>query len=102
MQSIRECAYSQVRIGTDSVNSDNTQNFIRCVRGFAEMSRPHAPEQPNRSSTLQKEHAMDAIRRILVAVNPFPGRSFPAVLKAAQIAGACGAEIELFHALTSP
>jgi universal stress protein E len=45
---------------------------------------------------------MAPIRRILVAVNPLPGRVSPAVLKAAQIARACGAQIELFHALASP
>jgi universal stress protein E len=45
---------------------------------------------------------MSAIRRILVAVDPFRARSFPAVLKAAQLARACDAEIELFHSLASP
>jgi universal stress protein E len=45
---------------------------------------------------------MAAIRRILVAVNPVPGKASPAVLKAAQIARTCAAEIELFHALASP
>jgi universal stress protein E len=45
---------------------------------------------------------MSAIRRILVAVDPFRARLFPAVLKAAQVARACDAEIELFHSLASP
>lgn len=42
------------------------------------------------------------IRRILVAVKNLQSRSLPAVLKAAQIARACDAEIELFHALAEP
>src|ERR1700730_3522290 len=41
-------------------------------------------------------------RKILVAVKNFEARSLPAVLKAAQIARACNAEIELFHALSEP
>ncbi len=45
---------------------------------------------------------MTAIRRILVAVKELEARSLPAVLKAAQLARACGAQLELFHALTSP
>ncbi len=45
---------------------------------------------------------MSAIRRILVAVKDLQARSMPAVLKAAQLARAHGAKLELFHALTSP
>ena len=41
-------------------------------------------------------------RRILVAVKHPESKSLPAVLKAAQIARATGAEIELFHALAQP
>ncbi|HEV7985182.1 MAG TPA: universal stress protein [Steroidobacteraceae bacterium] len=41
-------------------------------------------------------------RKILVAVKNLEARSLPAVLKAAQIARASGAEIELFHALAEP
>jgi universal stress protein E len=42
------------------------------------------------------------IRNILVAVKRLESPSLPAVLKAAQIARACGAELELFHGLAEP
>ncbi len=42
------------------------------------------------------------LRKILVAVKRLEANSLPAVLKAAQIARAFGAEIELFHALSEP
>jgi universal stress protein E len=42
------------------------------------------------------------IRRILVAVKSLEARRLPAVLKAAQLARATGAQIELFHALADP
>ena len=45
---------------------------------------------------------MARIRRILVAVKELEAKSLPAVLKAAQIARACGSQLELFHALTTP
>src|ERR1035437_2628555 len=45
---------------------------------------------------------MSAIRRILVTVKELNGRTLPAVLKAAQLARAYGAQLELFHGLTSP
>jgi universal stress protein E len=45
---------------------------------------------------------MAAIHRILVTVKEFTGRPLPAVLKAAQLARASGASLELFHALASP
>lgn len=45
---------------------------------------------------------MPAIRRILVAVKSLDAKSLPAVLKAAQIARACGAQVELYHGLDSP
>src|SRR5664279_5692981 len=45
---------------------------------------------------------MKMIRRILVAVAHPDGAPTPAVLKAAQIAVACGAELELVHCLTAP
>jgi universal stress protein E len=45
---------------------------------------------------------MANIKRILVAVKDLHTRSNPAVLKAAQLARACGAELELFHCLTTP
>jgi universal stress protein E len=45
---------------------------------------------------------MAAIRRILVSVKEFTGKPLPAVLKAAQLARAYGAQLELFHALASP
>jgi universal stress protein E len=41
-------------------------------------------------------------RKILVAVKRLESNSLPAVLKAAQIARAFGAEVELFHALSEP
>lgn len=45
---------------------------------------------------------MPSIRRILVAVKELEGKSHPAALKAAQLARACGAEVELFHSLAMP
>lgn len=45
---------------------------------------------------------MRTIRRILVALkDPGAGKS-PALAKAVQLAKACGAELELFHAISSP
>jgi universal stress protein E len=46
--------------------------------------------------------ATAGIKQILVAVKELSGHSLPAVLKAAQIARACGAGVELFHGLTAP
>ena len=45
---------------------------------------------------------MPAIRRILVAVKELQGKSQPELLKAAQLARAFGAEVEIFHTLTTP
>jgi universal stress protein E len=45
---------------------------------------------------------MQAMRRILVAIKDPQARSLPAVAKAAQLARALGAEIELFHAIDAP
>ena len=45
---------------------------------------------------------MRAIHRILVAVKELDGKALPAVLKAAQLARALGASLELFHGLTTP
>ena len=45
---------------------------------------------------------MAGMRRILVAVKDLKGKTLPAVLKAAQIARACGAQLEVFHSLSSP
>lgn len=45
---------------------------------------------------------MRTIRRILVAIKDPKGKVLPAVDKAAQLARAFGAEIELFHALSAP
>jgi universal stress protein E len=45
------------------------------------------------------EFVMQAIRRILVAVKDPSARSLPAVKKAAQLARATGAQLELFHGL---
>jgi universal stress protein E len=45
---------------------------------------------------------MRSIRRILVAIKDPGSRSFPALVKAAQLAQALGAEIELFHAIVTP
>jgi nucleotide-binding universal stress UspA family protein len=42
---------------------------------------------------------MRTIRRILVAVKDPHAKSLPAVLKAAQLARACGANLELFHGI---
>jgi universal stress protein E len=45
---------------------------------------------------------MPAIRRILVAVKDTSARTLPAVQKAAQIARAVNAQLELFHAISEP
>src|SRR6185437_10105473 len=45
---------------------------------------------------------MRPIRRILVAVKDPKARSLPAVAKAAQLARAFGAQLELFHGISSP
>lgn len=45
---------------------------------------------------------MRPIRRILVAVKDPTARSFPAVDKAAQLARAWGAQVELFHGIATP
>lgn len=45
---------------------------------------------------------MPAIKRILVAVKELNGKPLPAVLKGAQLARAYGAQLELFHGLTTP
>lgn len=45
---------------------------------------------------------MRAIRRILVAVKDPQAKSLPAVAKAAQLAQALGASLELFHGISSP
>ncbi len=45
---------------------------------------------------------MSAIRRILVAIKDLDGKHLPALLKAAQLARAYGAQLELFHGLTAP
>ncbi len=45
---------------------------------------------------------MPAIHRILVAVKALDTKPLPAVLKAAQLARACGAQLELYHALATP
>jgi universal stress protein E len=46
-------------------------------------------------------HQMLSLRKILVPVRVLNGRSHPAVLKAAQLARAHGAGLELFHVLTA-
>jgi universal stress protein E len=45
---------------------------------------------------------MSSIRRILVALKGLDAKSLPTVLKAAQIARACGARLELYHGLDEP
>jgi len=45
---------------------------------------------------------MHPIRRILVAVKDPQAKSLPAVTKAAQLAKALGASLELFHGISSP
>ena len=45
---------------------------------------------------------MPTVRRVLVAVGALHAKSLPAVLKAAQIARACGAQVELYHSLNMP
>jgi universal stress protein E len=45
---------------------------------------------------------MPTIRRILVTIKNLSGKPPPAVLKAAQLARAFGAQLELFHGLTEP
>ena len=45
---------------------------------------------------------MRTIRRILVAIKDPQSKSLPAVMKAAQLARAFGADLELFHGLDTP
>jgi len=45
---------------------------------------------------------MPAIRRILVAIRALDANSVPTVLKAAQLARACRAQLEIYHCLDSP
>jgi universal stress protein E len=45
---------------------------------------------------------MPNVKRVLVAIRDLQARTHPQVLKAAQLARACGAEVELFHSLTAP
>ncbi|HSD74273.1 MAG TPA: universal stress protein [Steroidobacteraceae bacterium] len=45
---------------------------------------------------------MRTLRRILVAIKDPKSRYLPAVMKAAQLARASGAQIELFHGITTP
>ena len=45
---------------------------------------------------------MPAIRRILVAIKDTSARSLPAVEKAAQLARAHKAQLELYHAISEP
>jgi universal stress protein E len=45
---------------------------------------------------------MRPIRRILVPVRNYEARALPVLLKAAQLAKACGAQIELFHDIATP
>jgi universal stress protein E len=45
---------------------------------------------------------MPTFHRILVAVKKLDGKPLPAVLKAAQLARAFGAQLELFHGLATP
>jgi universal stress protein E len=49
-----------------------------------------------------ERYAMQTVRRILVAVKEPHARSLPAVAKAAQLARAYQAQLELFHALSAP
>ena len=45
---------------------------------------------------------MGSIRRILVAIKDCEAGSTPALTKAAQLAKAFGARIELFHGIATP
>jgi universal stress protein E len=45
---------------------------------------------------------MPSIRRILVAIRTLDANSLPAVLKAAQLARACRATLEIYHCLDTP
>jgi universal stress protein E len=45
---------------------------------------------------------MNSLRRILVAIRNPGARQQPALRKAAQLASACGARLELFHAIADP
>jgi universal stress protein E len=45
---------------------------------------------------------MASIRRILVAIRTLDADSLPAVLKAAQLARACRAQVEIYHCLDTP
>lgn len=60
------------------------------------------PQDPPTHPSHPKPAAMRPIRRILVAVKDPAARTLPAVRKAAQLARACGAHLELFHAISTP
>lgn len=51
------------------------------------------------ADALADDHDMRPIRRILVAINNPGAMALPAVAKAARIAKACDAHVELFHAI---
>lgn len=52
--------------------------------------------------SISRKTAMPAIRRILVAIKDLRSISRPALRKAAQIATACHAQVELYHCMTTP
>jgi universal stress protein E len=45
---------------------------------------------------------MRSIRRILVAIKDYEAKTTPAIVKAAQLARALGAQLELFHGISTP
>jgi universal stress protein E len=54
------------------------------------------------SAALSERVTMRGIRRILVAVKDPGAGAMPGVIKAARLAAACGARLELFHGLSFP
>jgi universal stress protein E len=57
---------------------------------------------PARSTLRHEETCMRNVRQILVAVKDPFARSLPGIKKAARVARACGANLEIFHALALP
>jgi len=67
-----------------------------------DLSTHYGTERKRMVSGQTSEDTMPAIRHILVAVGALDAKSLPAVHKAAQIARACGARLELYHGLDTP
>jgi len=83
-RTLRTSPYEQIRIAAAMT--------LLHHRHVVEGTTRHLPEIP----------VMRSIRRILVAIKDPAAKSLPAVAKAAQLARALGAEVELFHGIATP